>query len=57
MRSATKKCLSLLIGSAHTDSIITEDSEVADIFLHQVDRYSCVGFVHSFLGMYLFMLV
>lgn len=25
--------------SAHTDSIITEDQEVAEVFLRQVDRY------------------
>lgn len=28
------------IGSSHTDCIITEDKEVADIFLRQVDRFS-----------------
>lgn len=28
-----------LVDSAHTDSIITEDKEVAELFLRQVDRY------------------
>ena len=33
--------LSYSVSSAHTDCIVTQDREVADIFLRQVDRYLC----------------
>lgn len=54
IRIAKCLCGTSLFDSAHTDSIITEDKEVAELFLRQVDRYTRHCLLYFDIALYVF---